>query len=235
MYPLITQKHRIVFVIYSEDKFWIVLVKCCSPAVLLFWYIIILLDLPSAVFIVAYWFQYKPIINLCSSPVFQLYSCLLSICPVLLDQKPFYSQRNMHKLCSWLSVLMFLAERWHLLFPLLSWSLSEYQLNVSLLCRRYICIIIWSHLQYYSYAVICISVWILNVVSSSIIPKNFPIYIQDRSYDKEVITRLFSYRPYIKVSVVISPRQNPLLSPRADNRRSTLIYGSIWKQPCNNL
>jgi len=54
---------------------------------------------------------------------------------------------------------------------------------------------------------------------------------QDRSYDKEVITRLFSYRPYIKASVVISPR----LPPRADNRRSTLIYGPIWKQPCDNL
>jgi len=54
---------------------------------------------------------------------------------------------------------------------------------------------------------------------------------QDRSYDKDVITRLFSYWPYIKVSVVISPR----LPPRADNRRSTLIYGPIWKQPCDNL
>jgi len=40
---------------------------------------------------------------------------------------------------------------------------------------------------------------------------------------------MFSHRPYIKV--VISPR----LSPRADNRRSTLIYGPIWKQPCDNL
>ena len=46
---------------------------------------------------------------------------------------------------------------------------------------------------------------------------------QDRSYDKDVITRLFSYRPYIKVSVVVSPR----IPPRADNRRSTLIYGPI--------
>jgi len=46
---------------------------------------------------------------------------------------------------------------------------------------------------------------------------------QDRSYDKDDITRLFSHRPYIKVSVVISPR----LPPRADNRRSTLIYGPI--------
>jgi len=62
--------------------------------------------------------------------------------------------------------------------------------------------------------------------------KEFPyLYRQNRSYDKEVITRLFSHRPYIKVLVVISPR----LSPRADNRRSTLIYGPIWKQPCDNL
>jgi len=53
----------------------------------------------------------------------------------------------------------------------------------------------------------------------------------DRSYDKEVMTRLFSYRPYIKVSVVSSPR----LPPVAANRRSTLIYGPIWKQPCDNL
>jgi len=48
---------------------------------------------------------------------------------------------------------------------------------------------------------------------------------------RDFITRLFSYRPYIKVSVVISPG----LPPRADNRRSTLIYGPIWKQPCDNL
>jgi len=49
--------------------------------------------------------------------------------------------------------------------------------------------------------------------------------LESISYDKEVMTRLFSYRPYayIKVSVVISPR----LPPRADNRRSTLIYGPI--------
>jgi len=62
--------------------------------------------------------------------------------------------------------------------------------------------------------------------------KEFPyLYRQNRSYDEEVITQLFSHRPYIKVLVVISPR----LSPRADNRRSTLIYGPVWKQPCDNL
>jgi len=42
---------------------------------------------------------------------------------------------------------------------------------------------------------------------------------------------IYRLRGHYKVSVVISPR----LSPLADNRRSTLIYGSIWKQPCDNL
>jgi len=30
----------------------------------------------------------------------------------------------------------------------------------------------------------------------------------------------------------ISRSISPRLPPRADNRRSTLIYGPIWKQPC---
>jgi len=40
--------------------------------------------------------------------------------------------------------------------------------------------------------------------------EEFPyLYRQNRSYDKEVITRLFSHRPYIKVLVVISARLSP--------------------------
>jgi len=48
-----------------------------------------------------------------------------------------------------------------------------------------------------------------------------------RSYDKDIITRLFSYRPYIKPFVDNCPwlhlEQWLMLG---------LIYRPIWKQPC---
>jgi len=73
----------------------------------------------------------------------------------------------------------------------------------------------------------------IQYVTLSTIPKNFPTYTDkiDRMIKRSLVRGHHTAVFTSALLVVISPR----LSPRADNRRSTLIYGPIWKQPCDNL